>query len=65
MDLIEIIDLKWMLAGEGIRIHVERVQNDPVYAAACLGQAARSTNPALRRLAVRLSDRISSAQRVD
>ena len=55
IDLIDIINLKWLLAGQGLRIHVERLQSDPLYAAECLSQAAHSPNEATRRLAKRLT----------
>lgn len=52
--LVDIIDLKWLLAGEGVHLHVERLQCDPGYAAAVLAQADRSGNPALRAAAGRV-----------
>jgi hypothetical protein len=52
--LVDIIDLKWLLAGEGVRLHVERLQGDPVYAAAVLAQADGSGNEALRAAAGRV-----------
>ena len=56
--LVEIIELKWLLAGEGIHIHVERLQNDPAYACRALDTAAASANPALRATALRLRIRL-------
>jgi hypothetical protein len=52
--LVDIIDLKWMLAGEGVRLHVEKLQDDPAYARSLLATAEGSTNPALRHAAGRL-----------
>jgi hypothetical protein len=52
--LVEIIDLKWLLAGEGIHLHVERLQHDAAYARQVLDAAAAATNEALRRAAMRL-----------
>ena len=56
--LVEIIELKWLLAGEGIYIHVERLQTDPAYACRALDEAAASTSPTLRATALRLRNRL-------
>ena len=56
--LVEIIELKWLLAGEGIHIHVERLQNDSAYACRALDKAATSANPTLRATALRLRNRL-------
>ena len=29
--LIEIVELKWLLRGHGVHVHVERLQSDPEY----------------------------------
>ena len=29
MDLVDIIDFKWLMAKDGLHVHVERLQNDP------------------------------------
>jgi hypothetical protein len=52
--LLDIIDLKWLLAGEGVRLHVERLQHDPAYAESVLTQADRSPNHTLRHAARRV-----------
>lgn len=54
LALVEIIDLKWLLAGEGLHLHVERLQKDPAYARGILDAAALSGNAALRAVAVRV-----------
>ena len=54
-DLVVIIDFKWLMAGEGVRVHVERLQCDRDYAAVCLAQGAASHIPALRDCAQRLA----------
>lgn len=59
LSLVEIIDLKWLLAGEGLHLHVERLQRDPVYARQLLDAAAQSTNTALRDVAARVRRRLS------
>ena len=52
--LVEIIELKWLLAGHGIHVHVERLQNDCEYALRTLDAAAATPNTALREAAGRL-----------
>ena len=56
--LVDIIELKWLLAGEGIHIHVERLQTDPAYACRALDEAAASASPTLRATALRLRNRL-------
>jgi len=56
--LVEIIELKWLLAGEGIHLHVERLQADPAYASRALNEAAASASPTLRATALRLRGRL-------
>jgi hypothetical protein len=52
--LVDIIDFKWLMAAEGHRVHVERLQADAGYARQCLAQAATSRTDALRDVARRL-----------
>jgi hypothetical protein len=52
--LVEIIELKWLLRGYGIDVHVERLQSDAEYARRTLDQAAATPNAALRDAAARL-----------
>ena len=52
--LVEIIELKWLLAGHGVRLHVERLQNDVEYARRTLDDAAAAPNAVLRGAAARL-----------
>lgn len=54
-SLVEIIDFKWLMAGEGHRVHVERLQTDRDYACACLVLAGGSRVQALRDAAARLA----------
>lgn len=54
MALVEIVELKWLLAGEGLRLHVERLQSDPEYARRILEMADSSKNGALRAAAARV-----------
>lgn len=52
--LVEIIELKWLLRGHGVHVHVERLQSDPEYARETLDVAAAMPNAALRCAAERL-----------
>lgn len=61
LALVEIIDLKWLLAGEGLHLHVERLQKDAAYARGILSAAAESRNQALRAVA----ERVRKLLRVD
>lgn len=54
LQLVDIIDFKWMLASDGLYVHVERLQNDPAYLAECLALAAASPRAAVRAAAARL-----------
>ena len=58
LNLLEIIDFKWLMAGDGCRVHVERLQSDRDYACACLTRGAASPIPALRVCAARLAARL-------
>ena len=55
VSLLEIIDFKWLMAGHGHGVHVERMQNDPAYARECLLCGATSCAPTLRASAQRLA----------
>lgn len=61
LSLIDVIHLKWMLAGEGVYLHVERLMADPAYAEQALQRGAASTSPALRAMATRLRLRLAAA----
>lgn len=54
LQLVDIIDFKWMLASDGLYVHVERLQNEPAYRAECLALAAASPRAAVRAAAGRL-----------
>ena len=58
VELVEIIDFKWLMARDGHHVHVERLQNDPVYAAAVFAHAAGSPIEAVREAASRLTSRL-------
>lgn len=59
MALVEIVELKWLLAGMGLRLHVERLQSDPEYARRILEVAQASKNEALRKAAARVRRRLA------
>ena len=56
--LVEIIELKWLLAGAGFHVHVERLQTDRDYARQALHRAQASPNAALRETAARLRNKL-------
>jgi hypothetical protein len=56
--LVEIIELKWLMAGVGVRVHVERLQSEPAYALQTLALAEASPHSALRHLAGRLRTKL-------
>lgn len=55
LSLVEIIDFKWLMAGDGHHVHVEHLQTDRDYACRCLTVAAASRIGALRDTARRLA----------
>jgi hypothetical protein len=55
LDLVEIIDFKWLMAGDGHHVHVEHLQTDREYARRCLTVAASSRIGTLRATAQRLA----------
>jgi len=60
LELVDVIDLKWLFANEGVFLHVERLQHDPEYARELLARASASGNPELRAAAARLTDQIAA-----
>ena len=61
LPLVEIIELKWLMSGMGMRVHVEKLQADPEYALRTLAMAESSPNEALRVAAGRLRTRLGLA----
>jgi hypothetical protein len=59
--LLEIIELKWLLARHGLRIHVEQWLHDPEYARRTLDCAAATANPVLCEVAARLRGHLGPA----
>ncbi len=62
LPLVDVIQLKWLLAGVGIHIHVERLLNDPSYASLALTEAETCDSPAARAAAFRLRGRLVSTR---
>jgi hypothetical protein len=60
VPLLDIVDLKWLLAREGIRLHVERLQLDRAYADTLLAHAEQSDNEALRDAARRMRELLAN-----
>ena len=58
LDLLEIIDLKWLMAHDGHRVHVEQLQTDPAYARRCLAFALASSDKSLQTVARRMCARL-------
>ena len=54
-ELIEFIDFKWLMAAEGHRIDLGRLQAGSAYARGCLALAGGSTSATLRQAAGRLA----------
>jgi len=58
--LVELVDFKWLMAGEGHRVDLARLQADAAYARGCLAVAGGSTTAALREAARRLGAGLAS-----
>jgi hypothetical protein len=58
--LVDIVELKWLYAAHGVRVHIEQLQRDPEYARQLLDAAAGMPNAALRQVAGRLRGRLSA-----
>jgi len=65
LALADVIEFKWLLAGEGVRVHVERLQNDSDYARECLARADASSRETVRKLAQRLRQRLGLCSALD
>ena len=55
LSLVDIIDFKWLMAGAGLDVHVERMQAELAYARDCLCRGACSDLRLLRDTAARLA----------
>ena len=54
-ELLDLVDFKWLMAGEGHRIDLDRLRGDSPYLSSCLALAAGSRSATLRQAAQRLS----------
>jgi len=61
-ELIEFVDFKWLMAGEGHRVDLDRLQCEPAYIRGCLALAGGSTSATLRRAAERLARAMASSR---
>jgi hypothetical protein len=58
LELVDIIDFKWLMAKDGLHVHVERLQSDRAYALDCLNKAAASPREAVQAVARRLRGKL-------
>jgi len=61
-SLLDWVDFKWLMASEGRRVDVDRLQCDSGYAEACVVQALASPSGLLRRLALKLQRQSAAAR---
>lgn len=61
LELVDIIDFKWLMSSIGLRVHVERLQTDRAYAIELLSLAAAAPSQAVRDAAERLRTRMGLA----
>jgi hypothetical protein len=61
-ELVEFVDFKWLMAGEGHRIDLDRLQSEPAYIRGCLALAGGSTSATLRRAADRLARALGASR---
>lgn len=54
-ELVEFVDLKWLMACEGHRVDLSRLQCDAAYARHCIDLAMACRSPVLRELASRIA----------
>lgn len=59
--LVDWVDFKWLMVGDGRAVDLDRLQHDPAYAAHCVDLALVSPQQALRRLAQKLRRRLLPA----
>lgn len=59
LDLVDIIDFKWLMSREGHHVHVERLQTDREYASLCVAAASTSSVEELRQSAARIARAMS------
>jgi len=62
LNVVDLVDFKWLMAGEGHHIDVARLQTDVAYARGCLALAGGSTSAVMRRVAVQLGQALRLGQ---
>ncbi len=60
LPLVGIVELKWLAAGVGLPVHIERMQHDADYAVDVLDRAAHAGMGSLARLAERLRAQLTA-----
>jgi hypothetical protein len=55
VELLDYVDFKWLMAGEGHCIDLDRLSQDHAYACGCLALARGSASATLRSAAARLA----------
>lgn len=63
LELVDVVDFKWLMAHEGHPVNAERLQTDRDYAGCCFALAAASPVDALRQVAQRLGEQLARAAR--
>lgn len=62
-SLLDWVDFKWLMASEGRRVDLDRLQSDSMYAEQCVAQALDSPSGLLRRLALKLRRQSAASAR--
>ena len=57
-ELLQFVDFKWLMVGEGHCVDLDRLQHDRAYHRGCLALAAGSRSATLRRAAERLASAV-------
>ena len=55
-DLLQYVDFKWLMVGEGHLVDLDRLKHDRAYHRGCLALAAGSRSATLRRAGERLAE---------
>ncbi len=55
-ELLQFVDFKWLMVGEGHCVDLDRLQHDRAYHRGCLALAAGSRSATLRRAGERLAE---------
>ena len=61
-SLLDWVDFKWLMASQGRRVDVDRLQCDSGYAEQCVAQALTLPSELLRRLALKLQRQAAAAR---